>query len=406
MVYAPAWPGAAAFDAQLPFPVHRHPTSLMVPEPTVAAAGRPDSPARTWSTRCGSAPPPRWPCSGLGLRARPTSCGCSRAATATRSGGRCCPAPGRRCAASAAHRRRHHRLPLHPRTGRRRVRADGRAGTPPARHRRRPVPARSGRPRRGAPPVRPRRRARRHLRFPARGAQGPGHADPRAAGDPGAGARHAAAAGGWRTRRRTAARPGRGARGRGRGRVRGRGRRGRPGRLPRGGRRLRPAVPHPRLGAGRRGAGHRAPGGGGDGAAGGRGAFRRRAGDRAGGADRARRRRPRPARARRGRSSGCSPTRRAPPRWVPPGARGCGRSGAGDRAARLSALLERTEGAGATGARGRAAAWSPCRLPTRRVATEARRARMRLAVGVRRAVCGPRRCPRCRRRTCPRRPPA
>jgi len=34
-VYAPAWPGAATFDAQLPFPVHRHPTSLMVPEPTV-----------------------------------------------------------------------------------------------------------------------------------------------------------------------------------------------------------------------------------------------------------------------------------------------------------------------------------------------------------------------------------
>ena len=35
-VYAPAWPGAAAFDAALPFPVHRHPTSLMVPTPAVA----------------------------------------------------------------------------------------------------------------------------------------------------------------------------------------------------------------------------------------------------------------------------------------------------------------------------------------------------------------------------------
>jgi phosphatidyl-myo-inositol dimannoside synthase len=35
-VYAPAWPGCAAFDAHLPFAVHRHPTSLMVPEPTVA----------------------------------------------------------------------------------------------------------------------------------------------------------------------------------------------------------------------------------------------------------------------------------------------------------------------------------------------------------------------------------
>ena len=35
-VYAPAWPGAAAFDAALPFPVHRHPTSLMLPTPAVA----------------------------------------------------------------------------------------------------------------------------------------------------------------------------------------------------------------------------------------------------------------------------------------------------------------------------------------------------------------------------------
>jgi phosphatidylinositol alpha-1,6-mannosyltransferase len=35
-VYAPAWEGAAAFDAGLPFPVVRHPTSLMLPVPTVA----------------------------------------------------------------------------------------------------------------------------------------------------------------------------------------------------------------------------------------------------------------------------------------------------------------------------------------------------------------------------------
>jgi phosphatidylinositol alpha-1,6-mannosyltransferase len=35
VVYAPAWKGAAAFDAAQPFPVVRHPTSLMVPEPTV-----------------------------------------------------------------------------------------------------------------------------------------------------------------------------------------------------------------------------------------------------------------------------------------------------------------------------------------------------------------------------------
>lgn len=35
-VYAPAWRGAAAFDAGLRFPVHRHPTSLMLPGPAVA----------------------------------------------------------------------------------------------------------------------------------------------------------------------------------------------------------------------------------------------------------------------------------------------------------------------------------------------------------------------------------
>jgi phosphatidyl-myo-inositol dimannoside synthase len=41
VVYAPAWEGAAEFDARQPFPVVRHPTSLMLPVPTVArrAAG-------------------------------------------------------------------------------------------------------------------------------------------------------------------------------------------------------------------------------------------------------------------------------------------------------------------------------------------------------------------------------
>jgi phosphatidyl-myo-inositol dimannoside synthase len=36
VVYAPAWEGAAAFDASQPFPVVRHPTSLMLPVPAVA----------------------------------------------------------------------------------------------------------------------------------------------------------------------------------------------------------------------------------------------------------------------------------------------------------------------------------------------------------------------------------
>ncbi|GAY11273.1 poly(glycerol-phosphate) alpha-glucosyltransferase [Pseudonocardia sp. N23] len=34
-VYAPAWEGASAFDARLGYPVHRHPTSLMLPTPDV-----------------------------------------------------------------------------------------------------------------------------------------------------------------------------------------------------------------------------------------------------------------------------------------------------------------------------------------------------------------------------------
>ena len=36
VVYAPAWPGAAEFDAAQPFPVIRHPGSLMLPVPSVA----------------------------------------------------------------------------------------------------------------------------------------------------------------------------------------------------------------------------------------------------------------------------------------------------------------------------------------------------------------------------------
>jgi phosphatidyl-myo-inositol dimannoside synthase len=36
VVYAPSWEDAAAFDARQPFPVIRHPTSLMLPVPSVA----------------------------------------------------------------------------------------------------------------------------------------------------------------------------------------------------------------------------------------------------------------------------------------------------------------------------------------------------------------------------------
>lgn len=40
VVYAPAWPGAAKFDARQSFPVIRHPGSLMLPVPTVARRAR------------------------------------------------------------------------------------------------------------------------------------------------------------------------------------------------------------------------------------------------------------------------------------------------------------------------------------------------------------------------------
>jgi len=40
VVYAPKWKGAGAFDAEQRFPVVRHPTSLMVPEPTVLRRAR------------------------------------------------------------------------------------------------------------------------------------------------------------------------------------------------------------------------------------------------------------------------------------------------------------------------------------------------------------------------------
>jgi phosphatidyl-myo-inositol dimannoside synthase len=40
VVYAPAWEGAAAFDAALPFPVVRHPTPLMLPVPAVLRRAR------------------------------------------------------------------------------------------------------------------------------------------------------------------------------------------------------------------------------------------------------------------------------------------------------------------------------------------------------------------------------
>jgi phosphatidyl-myo-inositol dimannoside synthase len=65
VVYAPAWKGDAAFDAAQPFPVVRHPTSLMLPTPDVLRRAREVAAAegcdRVWF---GAAAP-------LGLLARP-----------------------------------------------------------------------------------------------------------------------------------------------------------------------------------------------------------------------------------------------------------------------------------------------------------------------------------------------
>lgn len=50
VVYAPAWPGAAAFDASLPFEVVRHPGTLMLPVPDVLRRGREIARARGCET--------------------------------------------------------------------------------------------------------------------------------------------------------------------------------------------------------------------------------------------------------------------------------------------------------------------------------------------------------------------
>ncbi len=75
VVYAPAWKGAFAFDAAQPFPVVRHPTSLMLPVPDVLRRAREVAAAegcdRVWF---GAAAP-------LGLLARPL--GLSRSVAST-----------------------------------------------------------------------------------------------------------------------------------------------------------------------------------------------------------------------------------------------------------------------------------------------------------------------------------
>ena len=90
VVYAPAWDGAAEFDAAQPFPVVRHPTSLMLPEPSVARrAGRMVAEHQLSAVWFGAAAP----LALLGPHLRgPGRSGRSPAPMGTRSAGRCCPA--------------------------------------------------------------------------------------------------------------------------------------------------------------------------------------------------------------------------------------------------------------------------------------------------------------------------
>ena len=98
VVYAPRWEGAAEFDARQPFPVIRHPTSLMLPVPSVARRA-PGSCGSTAATRSCSGRRRRSGCSRRRC-AGPGPAGSSRSPTATRPAGRRCPGPDRCCAGS------------------------------------------------------------------------------------------------------------------------------------------------------------------------------------------------------------------------------------------------------------------------------------------------------------------
>ena len=178
VVYAPAWDGAAEFDARQPFPVIRHPGSLMLPVPAVRA-GRVALLAEHGcdTVLFGAAAP-------LGLLAPHAAQGRSRAdrRAHARARGRLGRAAGCQVAA-AAHRRRGGRAHLS-----RRVLPDpdGQGDVPGGRRPHGQAHARSGPGgvpagrRRHAGPQRsrhPGRPACRRLRVPDGAAQGPGHAD-------------------------------------------------------------------------------------------------------------------------------------------------------------------------------------------------------------------------------------
>ncbi len=246
VVYASTWQGAAEFDAEQPFEVVRERHRRAAADARPSPAGPPSSPAAhgcdTRLVRRGRAARP--------ARRRAAPPGRHRA------GGRADPRPrgrlggaARRPAAAAPHRPR-----------RRRGHLPGRVPAGPAR----PRAARADRPASGWRPgvdvdafhpgvdgaavraaARPGRPAGDRLRVPAGAAQGPGHADPGAAGDPPPGAGRGAAA---RRRRPVPVDAGALARADGRRARRGLHRLGAVGgaaRALRGRRRLRDAVPHP-----------------------------------------------------------------------------------------------------------------------------------------------------------------
>ena len=145
-VYAPAWPGAPEFDAAAAYPVHRHPTSLMLPVPTVARRAARLARAHGASTVWFGAAAPL---ALLGPYLR-RNAGIRRVVASTHGhevGWSMLPVARQALRPDRARRRRRHgRLPLHARPLRRGVRSGRRPRTAAARGRRRRVPARIRRP--------------------------------------------------------------------------------------------------------------------------------------------------------------------------------------------------------------------------------------------------------------------
>ena len=317
VVYAPAWAGAAEFDRQQPFPVLRHPTSLMLPVPSVRARAVPRADRarlRQGAVRRGRAARP----AGAPRCARPGPGGSSRSPTATRRAGPRCPARAPCCAGSAT---RWTWSPTWASTsgsgwpGRcPRPRRPGWSGWPPA------WTPPSSSPGAGGAAIRAQLGLARPpgggLRVPDGARKGQDTLHPGLARGPGARRRPAAAAG----RRRpvpgragpAGQRLGRG----GLGALHRPGAAGRPARLLRRRRRVRDAVPDPPRRPRRGGPRHRLPGGVRDRAAGHRRRLRRRAGRDPATARPATSCRAATSRPWRTGSSSCSPTRPGPGAWA------------------------------------------------------------------------------------------